>query len=156
MIIYDLECCFGHKFEAWFRSCEEYEMQNSGGMIHCVACGVDQVKRLPSGHYVSGKTTEAPQETTKNVSLKQEKNASHLGNEKTFNIEPAVFLKMMHHFVEKNFKNVGSDFAQKAIEIHKGNLEQEPICGDATPEERTMLEEEGVPFATIPKLPEDN
>lgn len=153
MIIYDLECCFGHKFEAWFPSCDEYEMQNRDGMVHCALCGVDEVRRMPSGGYVGG--AGGKPEKTQSVSLKQGL-APVAGNDKTFNADPAVFLKMMHHFVEKNFKNVGPDFAKKAIEMHQGKSTEKPIYGDATPEERVMLEEEGIPFATLPKIPKDN
>ena len=156
MIIYDLECCFGHKFEAWFPSRDEYEIQCEDQMIHCAICGVDEVRRIPSGGFV-GKNVENP---ALRKSLKKElcppKEAPTAGENKTFNVDPAFFLKMMHNFVEKNFKNVGPDFAKKAVEIHQGKSDQEPIYGDATPEERRMLEEEGIPFATLPKLPKDN
>ena len=53
-------------------------------------------------------------------------------------------------FVEKNFDDVGCDFAKEALKIHYGVEEPRNIRGISTKEEEKMLKEEGIDFVKIP------
>ena len=53
-------------------------------------------------------------------------------------------------FVEKNFDDVGCDFAKEALKIHYGVEQPRNIRGISTKEEEKMLKEEGVQFLKIP------
>ncbi len=53
-------------------------------------------------------------------------------------------------FVEKNFDDVGCDFAKEALKIHYGVEEPRNIRGVSTKEEEKMLKEEGIDFLKIP------
>jgi hypothetical protein len=53
-------------------------------------------------------------------------------------------------FVEKNFDNVGADFATEALKIHYGAAEPRNIRGVSTKEEEKTLKEEGIQFIKIP------
>jgi len=53
-------------------------------------------------------------------------------------------------FVEKNFDNVGCDFAKEALKIHYGATEPRNIRGVSTKEEEKTLKEEGIQFFKIP------
>jgi hypothetical protein len=53
-------------------------------------------------------------------------------------------------YVEKNFDNVGSDFAKEALKIHFGVTEPRNIRGTSTQEEEKTLKEEGIEFFKIP------
>ena len=142
MIIYDLECASGHRFEGWFPSMKAFEEQEAKGMVYCAVCGLNTVKRIPSG---------APVFSKPSPKLKPEvrpEGDTHL------NVDPVTLMKAVDHFVKTNFKDVGADFAKKAIDIHHGKSPREPIYGTATPPEQEMLEEEGVTFSTLPRLPE--
>ena len=53
-------------------------------------------------------------------------------------------------YIEKNCKNVGSNFTQEARSIHYDNKTSKGIYGKATLEETAELLEEGIDVATIP------
>ena len=53
-------------------------------------------------------------------------------------------------FVEKNFDDVGCDFAKEALKIHYGASEPRNIRGVSTKEEEKTLENEGIQFFKIP------
>ena len=53
-------------------------------------------------------------------------------------------------FIEKNCKNVGTNFTNEARSIHYDNKKSQGIYGKATPEETSELLEEGIEVATIP------
>lgn len=62
-------------------------------------------------------------------------------------------LKEIRKTVEKNCDYVGEQFAEEARKIHYGEAKDRGIYGEATQEERTELQEEGVELASIPWLP---
>ncbi len=53
-------------------------------------------------------------------------------------------------FVEKNFDNVGCEFAKEALKIHYGAAEPRNIRGVSTKEEEKTLTDEGIQFIKIP------
>jgi hypothetical protein len=53
-------------------------------------------------------------------------------------------------FVEKNFDDVGCDFAKEALKIHYGVTEPRNIRGVSTKAEEKTLKEEGIQFFKIP------
>ena len=58
-------------------------------------------------------------------------------------------------FLDKNFENVGSNFAKEALKIHYGVSEKRNIRGTSTIEEEKMLEKEEIQFYKIP-IPSHN
>ena len=59
-------------------------------------------------------------------------------------------------FVEKNFDDVGCDFAKEALKIHYGATEPRNIRGVSTKEEEKTLKEEGIQFFKVPMpMPQD-
>ena len=53
-------------------------------------------------------------------------------------------------FVQKNFDDVGCNFAKEALKIHYGAVEPRNIRGVSTKEEEKTLEEEGIEFFKVP------
>ena len=53
-------------------------------------------------------------------------------------------------YVEKNFDDVGCDFAKEALKIHYGAVEPRNIRGISTKEEEKTLKDEGIQFFKIP------
>ena len=53
-------------------------------------------------------------------------------------------------YINKNFEDVGSDFAKEALKMHYAVTEKRNIKGSATQEEEEMLEEEGIDFFKVP------
>ena len=52
--------------------------------------------------------------------------------------------------MEKNFDNVGSDFAKEALKIHYGVGEPRNIRGYSTSQEEETLRQEGISFFKVP------
>ncbi|HYB21644.1 MAG TPA: DUF1178 family protein, partial [Thermodesulfobacteriota bacterium] len=61
-------------------------------------------------------------------------------------------IQIITEYVNKNFEDVGLDFAKEALKIHFGESKKKNIKGIALPDEEKILKEEGVPFFKIPVL----
>ena len=130
MIAYDLQCNNGHAFEGWFEDSEAYQSQKKRELIACPVCNDTHVTRIPSTFAI--KSSPIPQK----ASL-QEENLKKIGKE-------------IVDYVEKNFDDVGCDFAKEALKIHYGVEEPRNIRGVSTKDEEKMLKEEGIDFVKIP------
>tara|TARA_B100001123_G_C15264017_1_gene1007711 strand:+ start:1271 stop:1687 length:417 start_codon:yes stop_codon:yes gene_type:complete len=131
MIKFNLACKCGETFESWFSSSEEYVSLSKKKLIKCIYCDSSSVK----------KSIMAP-----NLSSKSNKK---VGKEKEFKDIKKQLLKF-RRYIEKNCVNVGDNFAQEARNIHYDKKTSKGIYGQATPEEASELEEEGIDVATIP------
>jgi hypothetical protein len=130
MIAYDLQCVNGHAFEGWFEDSEAYQAQKKKGLIACPACNTTRVSRIPSTFAIKSSTISRQLPVA-------EKNLKKAGQE-------------IIDFVEKNFDDVGCDFAKEALKIHYGVEEPRNIRGVSTKEEEKMLKKEGIDFFKIP------
>ena len=130
MIAYDLQCVNGHAFEGWFEDSEAYQTQKKKKLIACPACNTTRVSRIPSTFAI--KSSPIPKKGSP-----EEENLKKVGKE-------------IVDFVEKNFDDVGCDFAKEALKIHYGVEEPRNIRGVSTKEEEKMLKEEGIDFLKIP------
>jgi len=140
MIIYDLECDAKHCFEGWFKNADEFSEQQQNGMLMCPICGSDSVRKLPSATYI-GKASSAT------VDEKQSVAKSELNKHQA--------LQFVHDYINKNFDDVGSQFAEEAKKIHYGESEQRNIRGTATADEIMSLKDEGVQAVQLPPAPYD-
>jgi hypothetical protein len=139
MIKFSLLCEQDHKFEAWFRSSDDFDAQNKRGFVECPGCGSKKI----------GKALMAPAVST---SRKQEKMAL------TMNAKQQQLMAEMKTLAEKVRENadyVGDKFAEEARKIHFGEAEGRGIYGEASPDEARELVEDGVPFLPIPTFPDD-
>ena len=57
----------------------------------------------------------------------------------------------MHHYVKENFEDVGPRFAEEAKQIHKGEAEERPIHGTATPQEAKSSPKKACRLLPLPK-----
>jgi len=140
MVIYDLTCDNDHGFEGWFSGPENYQEQLSGNQIACPVCGSTAITKLPHTCAVHMKKEEAPAPATKRA--------------KPGAPTPEQFreaLIRVHHYVRNNFEDVGSQFAREARRIRDGEVEERPIHGTATPEERESLDDDSIPYMMLPK-----
>ncbi len=132
MIIYDLNCEKGHKFEGWFKDRKAFENQKSQSLISCPICGSSDVKMVPSAMSIMARDTK----TT------NRKNVEELSMPKA--------IKLFHEYINKNFDDVGNKFADVALKMHHGEEEKRNIKGTTTESEEDILREEGVQFLKIP------
>lgn len=155
MVIFELECAFKHRFEGWFKDAKSFGLQLKHGLVECPICGVQRVVRVPSGCHMglagatSGSSTN--ETNTEEKKLNSGKTATPVN---TAHVDPVIFLKALHHYVKTNCKNVGEKFADTAIKMHRNEIPAESISGTANKEQIQRLDEEGVSYVPVPRLPE--
>lgn len=132
MIIYDLKCRDGHKFEGWFKDRGAFEEQRLQKLIACPVCGNTEAVLIPSSVAVRGRDSRSAATTTQNGE------------------PPLKLLRALQEHIHKNFDNVGEKFAEVALRIHHGEEESRNISGTATGSEEETLREEGVQFVKMP------
>jgi hypothetical protein len=132
MIAFDLKCMNGHTFEGWFEDSSAYDTQKKRGLITCPVCNDTMVSKIPSTFAIKGSQQVAPDKISKEMDLK------NIGRD-------------IIDYVDKNFDNVGCDFAKEALKIHYGVTEPRNIRGVSTEEEEKTLKKEGIQFFKIPK-----
>jgi hypothetical protein len=131
MIRYALICSdCEHGFEAWFASSGTYDAQAKRRLIACPACDGRRVTKQIMAPAV--KTRKGKDVAPDPERLMQ------------------VFAETARQHVAENFDYVGSDFAEEARAMYYGETDDRPIWGEATPEEREALREEGVPALPLP------
>ena len=130
MIAYDLRCVNNHSFEGWFEDEKAYLSQKNKGLVTCPVCDVSAVSRSPSTFAIR---SSRPPMTA-------------------FGADPklAEMSKQIVDYVEKNFDNVGCEFASEALKMHYGVKEPRNIRGTSTEKEEATLKKEGIQFLKIP------
>jgi hypothetical protein len=141
MVIYELICGHGHKFEGWFPGQDAFQIQHEKGLLTCQVCGDTHVSKvLSGGHFMkTGPTVAEPKSSAEVVA--------------TGEIDGAMVLKALKYYVKTHFENVGKDFAATALKMKEGEIPMKNICGEATAEEREKLTEEDIPHLVLPDLP---
>ena len=134
MIAYDLQCANGHAFEGWFEDSEAYLKQHKKGLVACPVCNDKSVSIIPSTFAIKSSQTQVPNPAP----------VPHT------DAQIEQYGKQIFDFVEKNFDDVGCDFAKEALKIHYGVTEARNIRGVSTKEEEKVLKKEGIEFFKIP------
>jgi len=137
MIVFDLSCAHGHRFEGWFASADDFEQQSRAVMVRCPVCDDANVVRLPSAKVHVGKATvDAPREDPKPDT---EPVASF----------PDELVRKLREMV-RSTENVGHRFPEEARKIHYRETPARAIRGMASKEEAESLRDEGIEFASLP------
>jgi hypothetical protein len=139
MIVYDLCCDEGHRFEGWFGSSDDYAAQRERGLVACPQCGSGAVDKAPMAPAVPMKGNRRPE-------AKQPVAGGVL---------PPEAAAMMHKLAElqaealKSSTWVGDGFAEQSRAIHSGEREPEAIHGQASAIEARDLVDEGITIAPL-------
>ena len=134
MKVLNLRCANGHAFEGWFASEDDFLDQNGRGQVECPMCADRVVTRLPSAPRLNLSGAREPQPAQAPPA------AADL---------EAMRLKVVRHAIEST-DDVGARFAEEARRIHYGEVEARGIRGQATPDERLALRDEGIEFVSLP------
>jgi hypothetical protein len=137
MKVFNLRCAHDHAFEGWFASEQAFADQVERVLVECPLCGDKQVTRLPSAPRLNLSGAREPQRPGPVV-----KPADDTSIE-------AMWLKAVQH-VLKTTEDVGTRFPEEARRIHYGEVEARGIRGQATPQEREALAEEGIEVMPLP------
>ena len=132
MKVIDLRCHNGHGFEGWFASDEDFLDQNGRRLIACPLCDDNLIVRLPSAPRLNlSGTREVVTEAVPQADGQ------------------AQWLRAVRH-VLANTEDVGERFADEARRIHYGETAERGIRGQATPDERASLRDEGIEVMPLP------
>jgi hypothetical protein len=133
MKVIDLRCHNGHGFEGWFASDDDFLEQNGRQLIACPLCADTVIVRLPSAPRLnlSGAREAVP------------------AAQPALPDPQAQWLKALRH-VLANTEDVGERFADEARRIHYGEAAERGIRGQASPDEREALRDEGIEVMPLP------
>ena len=141
MKVLNLRCADGHLFEGWFASEDDFLDQNGRGLIECPLCADRVITRLPSAPRLNlsgAREAEAPPQPT--GPARAEAAAADL---------QAKWMEFVRHALAHT-EDVGERFPEEARRIHYGEAEARGIRGQATPQERQALNEEGIEVLALP------
>jgi len=154
MIVFDLSCAHGHRFEGWFSSSEQFAAQRADGLLSCPECGTPDVAKAPMAPAVPRKgnsVTVQPAAKTEEPTLDGE-NQQPVSNAPT----PPEVTKALEKLADaqakalKDSKWVGKGFVEQSRAMHYGEAEHASIHGEASGKEAQELVEEGVQVAPLP------
>jgi len=130
LIVFDLECASGHRFEGWFHNSASFEEQARKKLVTCPVCEDTRVRRVltPVATKLARPEPQGPPDS----------------------IDYRKLAKEIVDYVNKNFEDVGSNFAKEALRMHYGVSEKKNIKGSATWEEEKMLRNEQIEFFKLP------
>ncbi len=140
MIVFDLKCGNGHCFEGWFEDSGAYEEQKEKSLISCPVCDDKNITKILSTFALKSYRDPAPTADSESLASKEGRIIENLKK----------IQGQLTEFVEKNFEDVGCDFAKEALKIHYGVSEPRNIRGVSTEVEEKTLKEEGVKFIKFP------
>lgn len=134
MKVLDIECSFGHSFEGWFGSEQDFQDQLQSQMIQCPVCGDHALRKRLSAPRLNLHAAAAPDASTPDGPAMQ-----------------AQMLRAMRE-VLRHSVDVGERFADEARRMHAGEIQPASIRGQATAAQARELLAEGVPVLPLPDL----
>lgn len=167
MKVLNLRCANGHGFEGWFGSEDDFMDQNGRTAIECPLCGDHVISRMPSAPRLNLNTSrgsgEPPAAPSSAPASSGASAAAPASNKAPAGREPAeaqvqaalpadlqaAWLQTVRHLMD-NTEDVGGRFAEEARRMHYGEEPQRGIRGQASPEEREALRDEGIETMSIP------
>jgi len=134
MIVYDLSCASGHRFEGWFGSSADYALQRERGLVACPQCGSVAIDKAPMAPAV-------PMKGNRRAESKRPVAGGALP------LEAAAMLRKLAEAQAEALKSstwVGEAFAEQSRAIYYGEREGAAIHGQASPDEAKALLDEGI------------
>ncbi len=140
MIVFDLQCGSGHRFEGWFASADDFASQKERGLVGCPSCGAQDIDRLPSAtRFNAG--LPAPAEPKKDSAEPASKDPVALAQ--------ILYSRMLDEMLRKS-EDVGEAFPDEARRIHYKHAPSRSIRGQASGQDHAELIEEGIPVLRLP------
>ncbi len=142
MKVLDLECSFGHGFEGWFGSEQDFQEQLLAQMVQCPVCADSAVRKRPSAPRLNlahpRTTAPADAAAVQPVPVPQQE-------------AQAQVLRALRAMVQQSV-DVGDRFADEARRMHTGEVEPANIRGQATLAQARELLADGVPVLPLPDI----
>jgi hypothetical protein len=146
MIVFDLHCKDGHRFEGWFGSARDFASQKKRGLLACPTCGDGGIEkglsapRLNMGAQEPKQLPQAPAPVQKTPDME---------GKDAFAVAQILYSRMLDEILTKS-EDVGARFPEEARKIYYEESPGRAIRGQATPEEHDALVDEGIPVARFP------
>jgi len=152
MIVFDLLCSGGHRFEGWFGSAADFSSQKERRLLSCPSCGSARVERVPSASRVN---FGAPAPNVPPAKPQQPQPTPEMQGKDPFAIAQMLYSRMLDEMLTKS-EDVGKQFPAEARKIFYQEAPARPIRGEATQQEHDELAEEGIPVLRLPVPPRLN
>jgi len=151
MIVFDLLCAGGHRFEGWFGSAEDFASQRERRLLACPVCGSAHVERIPSASRfnLGAQPLAQPRQPTQPA---EPAKTPDMEGKDPFAIAQMLYSRMLDELLTRT-EDVGKDFPDEARRIFYQQVAARPIRGQATSEEHDELVDEGIPVARLPLPP---
>ncbi|KHL26036.1 hypothetical protein PK98_05650 [Croceibacterium mercuriale] len=157
MIVYDLQCEHGHRFEGWFGSSADFDGQQARGLVSCPQCGSVVTSRAPMAPAVGRKGNQVVERPrAKAPSHGPVSSAGVPAPAVTRGPMPAEVAQALDVLARAQAKAltqstwVGKAFAEQSREMHYGERDVTPIHGQASLEEARNLLDEGIAVVPLP------
>ena len=161
MIVFDLACSHGHRFEGWFNSSAGFAEQRERRLIACPVCNDSEVEKAVMAPRLTAKgnqRSDAPANLPVSVPAADPGDSVAMTTAALPTGAPseavmraviaAVAAKQAEMLPQSRW--VGRDFAPAARAMHEGRADAELIHGSVSPDEAAALHEDGV--AALPLL----
>jgi hypothetical protein len=142
MIVFDLHCKDGHRFEGWFGSAKDFASQKKRGLLSCPTCGDVTIEKGLSAPRLNMGAQEPKQ--PKQVPAVQK--TPDMEGKDPFAVAQILYSCMLDEILTKS-EDVGAKFPEEARKIFYQESPGRAIRGKATQEEHDALVDEGIPVA---------
>ncbi len=140
MIVLDILCDSGHRFDGWFASSDAFREQCQRQLVQCPHCQSTAVSLLPSAPHVRRGATSDPGGESRAPAV---------------SAAPAAQLFQALAQIARQAENVGTRFPEEARRIHYEEAPARNIRGQASAGETMELLEEGILVLPAPVPHED-
>jgi hypothetical protein len=148
MKVLNLQCASGHGFEGWFASDDDFMGQNGRRLIECPLCSDTVITRIPSAPRLNLSGAKAPTHAAQASALPATVSPAAAPDGVPGAEMQTLWLSAVRKLMAQT-EDVGTRFAEEARRIHYGETPQRGIRGQATPEQREALEDEGIETLAI-------
>lgn len=138
MIIIDLNCEQGHRFEGWFASAAAFDAQCERGLVSCPVCGSHKVRRVPSVVHLASSPAGEADCTSAPVAPEEDRRR-----------KMAAAYRAAVGEALRGSEDVGARFSEEARRIHYRETAARSIHGQATTREVEELREEGIDVLSL-------
>ncbi len=145
MIVFELACTAGHRFEGWFASADAFARQAGSELVRCPVCDTAEVARIPSAKVRVGKGAAGGKPRAKKPVATEDPAPV---TEAIAGVSPEILDKLREMI--RSTENVGRRFPEEARKIHYEEVPPRAIRGQASREETEALEEEGIDVSPLP------
>ncbi len=144
MIVFELICARHHRFEGWFASSDDFNVQKERGLLSCPVCAENSIEKLLTakiGHAESNAQGQGHQTPEPSVPL----------------VSGTALQQKLHEildYVLTHSDDVGSSFASEARKMHYQQAPRRDIRGTASAEQAEELIDEGISVYPLPIPPQ--